>query len=177
MVKHMSKPQAIAALYDYLNTIDVSGYDFKLERKKVLTPRYYEWIGQNQCIVSKFLATFCHRLQEVGHVPLNLKKGFKLPWMPRLESGGYNVNQTITIDKNALYEYYVGRMHKDGLHAKQKSNFNAAIVNMGLSCMENLRKSNGYPAWRFNILSMLNELKENGNVEAILNDPLSIQGV
>ena len=35
----------------------------------------------------------------------------------------------------------------------------------------------GYPAWRFNILSMLNELKENGNVEAKLNHAVSIQGV
>ena len=67
MVKHMSKAQAIAALYDYLNTIDVSGYDFKLERKKVLTPRYYEWIGQNRGCLSTlwnhsnqtFLSLFC----------------------------------------------------------------------------------------------------------------------
>ena len=83
-----------------------------------------------------------------------------------LESGDYNINQTITIDKNALYHYYQEKMNEDGLHAKQKPNFNATIINMGLSSMESLRKSNGYPAWRFNILSMLNELKENGNVEA-----------
>ena len=91
-------------------------------------------------------------------------------------TGGYDINQTITIDKNALFMYYQERINEDGLHAKQKPNFNAAIINMGLSSMENLRKSNGYPAWRFNVQSLLNELIENGNVEAKLNHAMSIQG-
>merc|ERR1711871_1426389 len=164
MWKKMSKPQAIAALYDYLTNIDLSSYDFKLERKKALTPRYHEWIGQNQCLVSKFLANFCHTLQEKGHIYLLLKKGFQQPQMIPLESGGYNINQTLTIDKNAFFRYYQEQMNEDGLHAKTKPNFNAAVINMGLSSMESLRKSNGYPAWRFNVKSLLDELKENGNV-------------
>ena len=54
-----------------------------------------------------------------------------------------------------------------GQHYKQKGNFDAAIINMGLSCMVHKPKKNGYPAWEFNAQQLLEELKENGNVKAM----------
>ena len=54
---------------------------------------------------------------------------------------------------------------------------------MGLSSVVHKPKKNGYPAWEFNALHLLNELKENGNVKAMETqepeDPnaVSIQGV
>ena len=166
MWKKMSNPQAIAALYDYLNTIDVSSYDFKSGRTNALTPRYYEWIGQNQSNESKLLAGLCYTYQERGCIILDLKKGFKQPSMKPLEAGGFNIDETITIDKNALFKYYQDKMNRSGQNYKTKPNFNAAIVNLGLCSVNSLRKCNGYPSWRFNIQSLLDELIDNGNVEA-----------
>ena len=86
--------------------------------------------------------------------------------MKPLEAGGFNIDETITIDKNALFKYYQDKMNRSGQNYKTKPNFNAAIVNLGLCSVNSLRKCNGYPSWRFNIQSLLDELIDNGNVEA-----------
>ncbi len=178
MWKKCSRPEFIAAFYDYLTNIDVSGYDFKTERLKVLTPRYYAWIGQNQCAESKVLAAFCHTLRDKGVVYLtSVPKQYALPEAVKLDDK-FSIDKTYAITKTSLFEYYRGLMQEEGQHYKLKSNFDAAIINMGLSSMVHKPKKNGYPAWEFNAQQLLEELKENGNVKAMEeSDGVSTQGL
>jgi hypothetical protein len=184
MWKKMSNPKAIAALYNYLNSIDLSNFDFKAKRKEALTPRYYAWIGQNQSNEPKILARFCHTLKQNGNFKskfgaelLQLKSGFKQPIMKQMADGSYCIDQIVSMDKGALHKYYQSEMAGNGQHAKNKSNFDAAIVNLNLVSIQELKKSHGYPGWRFNVKSLLEELVANGNVEAqTLNNSVQDSG-
>ena len=55
MVKHFERTDFIAALYGYLNTIDLSEYDFKVERQYVLTESYSRQIEANMCPLFVYL--------------------------------------------------------------------------------------------------------------------------
>ena len=55
LVKHFERPDFIAALYDYLNTVDLAGYDFKKEREKVLTDSYRKLLDANVPFVARFV--------------------------------------------------------------------------------------------------------------------------
>merc|ERR1712096_424851 len=128
----MSNPKAIAALHHYLNTKDLSSYDFKSKRELALTPRYKAWIGQNQSSDTKVLAMFCQELQDKGIVHLeSIPKKFHKPQGIAQEDGSYSIDVTVTVTKTSFHEYYQRKMKREGQFPKQLSNFNHAIVNMG----------------------------------------------
>ena len=67
--EHINKPEFIAALYDYLMSLEVDEMDWANERKKILTPSYYEMAKQfvpasalflEHFIVSKEFVETCH---------------------------------------------------------------------------------------------------------------------
>ena len=62
LVKHFERPDFIAALYDYLNTVDLAGYDFKKEREKVLTDSYRKLLDANVPFVARFVVYLLRRI-------------------------------------------------------------------------------------------------------------------
>ena len=62
MVEHFSRPDFLAALYDYLTSIDVSAYDFKVERTQVLTESYRRMVEANVSYEARFLVHLLRRM-------------------------------------------------------------------------------------------------------------------
>eukprot|EP00945_MAST-04E_sp_MAST-4E-sp1_P007756 g7756.t1 len=62
MVKHFERPDFIAALYDYLNSVDLTGYDFKVERQHILTDSYRRLVEANIPFVARSLVYLLRRM-------------------------------------------------------------------------------------------------------------------
>ena len=62
MVKHFKRPDFIAALYHYLNSVDVSNYDFKVERQRVLTDSYRRLLEASIRLVARFFVYLLRKM-------------------------------------------------------------------------------------------------------------------
>jgi hypothetical protein len=58
MTDHFKRPDFIAALYNHLNSEDLSGYDFKLERENILTDSYRRLVEANIPFVARALVHY-----------------------------------------------------------------------------------------------------------------------
>jgi hypothetical protein len=82
--EHINKPEFIAALYNYLMKIDVDNVDWSNERKRVLTPSYYEMARQFVPSTVLFLEHFITSKKFIQHddefaSPEEYKKFYEKP--------------------------------------------------------------------------------------------------
>ena len=59
---HFERPEFIAALYDYLTSVDLSEYDFKVERQHILTDSYQRLVESNIPFVARSLVHLLRRM-------------------------------------------------------------------------------------------------------------------
>ena len=62
LCEYFATPKFLAALYNYLNNVDLSSYDFKHERKKVLTASYKRLIEANIPLSARALVYYLRTL-------------------------------------------------------------------------------------------------------------------
>jgi hypothetical protein len=92
-VDYLNQPETIAALYEYFNNIDISGYDFKAERKKVLTKSYQRLATVNIPCEAMILAELCKMYahgRSVGESTLGVKP------LPESNSEAYRICENDT---------------------------------------------------------------------------------
>ena len=92
-VDYLNQPETIAALYEYFNNIDISGYDFKAERKKVLTKSYQRLATVNIPCEAMILAELCKMYAQgrsVGESTLGVKP------LPESNSEAYRICENDT---------------------------------------------------------------------------------
>ena len=104
MCEHFAKPTFLAALYNYLNSVDLSCYDFKQERKKVLTGSYKRLIEANIPLAARGLVQFLRTLLTQYHV-IDATTGEVMIHIGRSITDDYNnvVKGYIQVKRRVLY--------------------------------------------------------------------------
>ncbi len=125
LVEHFERPDFIAALYDYLNTVDLSGYDFKVERQRILTDSYRRLIEANIPFVARSLVDLLRKMltescevTEFGDIMF-----FQNPERREIKeppSGNLKVKRSDMFDLYQIYAEKVKKKFPHGAHSYYK---------------------------------------------------------
>ena len=108
MVKHFERTDFIAALYGYLNTIDLSEYDFKVERQYVLTESYSRQIEANMPFVARSLV---HLLRRLLTESCEINRGSLVFFQPS-DGPKYVPSGDLKVKRRRMFEEYLDYARK-----------------------------------------------------------------
>ena len=104
MVEHFSRPDFLAALYDYLTSIDVSAYDFKVERTQVLTESYRRMVEANVSYEARFLV---HLLRRMLSESCTVDDGGDLVFFTPPGGASLRPSGVIKVKRSVVYQAYM----------------------------------------------------------------------
>jgi hypothetical protein len=163
VLEHFKKPEFIACLYDYLNTMDISKVDWRSERP--ITEAYKQMCKLYVPIEALFFEDYC-----------NNSRGCLIPAKDDIPA--HFEGSTFNIEKNPLnkeiYDAYVIFCKSNGFANDKR--FTASISNFNSRCEEieiphKVKKTNGYNEFIFTPKEVYNYLIKKKFINRDVDDP------